>query len=109
MVRVFTTVGVWEYPTELEPVADKTAATIATTLDGVLRGFCATISKSLGPGEVWLLHIAIGDGISSNERAGRISPGLKNVLRGVLVHVRHIFWYIFVPDAHPTPTQYMFL
>ena len=28
VVRVFTTVGVWEYPTELEPVADKTAATI---------------------------------------------------------------------------------
>ena len=72
VVRVFTAMGVWEYPTELEPLVDKTAATIATTLDGVLRGFCAAISKSLGPGEVWLLHIAIGDGISSNERAGRI-------------------------------------
>ena len=52
VVRLFTKAEVLEYPTELEPLANKKATTIATSLDQVLRGVCKAIAPSFGAGEV---------------------------------------------------------
>lgn len=62
--------------TELDPLADKTARTVATSLWRVLRPigevvadvFCRR-SASQRP---WLVHIVVGDGVGTNEAAAKV-------------------------------------
>ena len=60
--------------TELEALADKTAATLATSIYGVLKKTASACGQSLGDsgdsaaGErIWLVHTLVGDGIATNE------------------------------------------
>ena len=67
-------------PIELDGLADKTAATLATSFEKLLL----TMLRSLLPcqheqdsshrrsTEVWFVHTLIGDGISTNEAAAKI-------------------------------------
>ena len=69
-------------PTELEALGDKTAPTLATSFERLLRAVAAQILPSpqaadLGPQpqagpEVWMFHILVGDGINTNEAAAKI-------------------------------------
>jgi len=63
--------------TELHPLSDKTARVLATSLNHVLREVAQTVGASLvtspTPGHApWLVHILVGDGISTNEAAAKI-------------------------------------
>ena len=63
-----------DVPLELEALGDKTAETLATSLERTLRSVATGIlpkPQAAAP-EVWLLHIAIGDGIQTNEKAAKI-------------------------------------
>ena len=62
-------------PVELEALADKSAPTLATSLQGVLRRWWAPLveacksSKRRTPVDVWLVHCLVGDGIATNHAA----------------------------------------
>ena len=72
-VSLHNTDGVVEVLTELEPLADKTAATLATSLEGVLRQVCSAIAKGISDQDrsCWLIHVLVGDGVASNALAAR--------------------------------------
>ena len=72
-VNLHNTDGVVEVLTELEPLADKTAATLATSLEGVLRQVCSAIAKGISGHDrtCWLTHVLVGDGVASNALAAR--------------------------------------
>ena len=72
-------------PCELEALGDKTAATLATSFERLLRYVAAGIftqpqaegglvqpRAALAVPEVWAFHILIGDGIATNEAAAKI-------------------------------------
>ena len=63
-----------DVPLELEALGDKTAATLATSLERLLRSVAASIlpKPQAATPEVWLLHVVIGDGIATNDAAGKI-------------------------------------
>ena len=73
VVSLHNTDGVVEVLTELEPLADKTAATLATSLEGVLRQVCSAIAKGISDQNrsCWLIHVLVGDGVASNALAAR--------------------------------------
>jgi len=64
-----------EVPTEMEALGDKTAKTLATSLEAVLRrvaeGVICTDRDMRGP-EIWFTHILVGDGIGTNEAAAKL-------------------------------------
>jgi len=59
---------------ELEALGDKSSPTLATSFERVLRSVVAhTLPQpQAGMPEVWLIHILIGDGIATNEKAAKI-------------------------------------
>ena len=73
VVKVFLRPGLsCEVPQEMEALGDKTAATLATSLDGRLRQVAKTIAAGLGnDNEAWLIHVLVGDAINTNEAAAR--------------------------------------
>ena len=82
--------------TELDALADKTAATIATSLLATLRGVASSTASVLAEKldarqtDLWFLHVLVGDGIGTNEAAARrvlaavrrqpLAPGLRYML-----------------------------
>ena len=73
----------WPLLAELHPLHDKTARTIATSLASALqsaadivREGCKDVPDGAGL-DVWLIHVLVGDGIASNEKAARILRALK--------------------------------
>ena len=66
---------VLDLPMELEALGDKSAPTLATSFERMLRSVAASVlpQPQAGMPEVWIIHIIIGDGIATNEKAGRIS------------------------------------
>jgi hypothetical protein len=75
--------GSLDIPTELEALGDKTAATLATSFEGLVRSVASNVLNlpaagggSLHPAaqqppEVWLFHVLVGDGIATNEAAAK--------------------------------------
>ena len=75
--------SLWATPTEghpllveLDALHNKTAGTLATSLDGVVRLAVSTVRKGMeaapaASGEVWFVHVLVGDGISTNAAAAR--------------------------------------
>ena len=61
-------------PTEMEALADKTAATLATSLEGVLRNLVKWVLPTGTRPEtpVVFTHILVGDAISTNEAAAKV-------------------------------------
>ena len=61
---------------ELDPLADKTAKVLGTSLNKVLRGVSTTISEGFAGGGAteapWFIHILVGDGVPTNEAACKI-------------------------------------
>lgn len=57
---------------ELEALLDKSAGTLATSLDRALRQVCDALAMrdAHGP-EIWVVHIIVGDGVATNEAASR--------------------------------------
>jgi hypothetical protein len=84
VVRVSCQGKSWAVPTELEALADKSAATLATSFEALL----VTLIKALLPGsqqegrhrrlKAWLIHALIGDGIATNEAAAKILLALAS-------------------------------
>ena len=75
--------GSLDIPTELEALGDKTAATLATSFELLMRSVASNVLNlpaagggSLHPAakqppEVWLFHVLVGDGIATNEAAAK--------------------------------------
>ena len=63
-----------EIPTELEALGDKTAGTIATSLEGVMRGVLKDVLPTITCRgvEIWAIHLLIGDAIPTNDAAARV-------------------------------------
>jgi len=70
-----------EIPTELDALGGKTAATLATSLEAILRRIVvAVLPQFLAHGsgareeepEVWMMHILIGDGVPTNLAAAKL-------------------------------------
>ena len=64
-------------PWELEALGDKSAPTLATSFERLLRFVVeGVLPSSLQPQaaapELWVLHVLIGDGIATNEKAAKI-------------------------------------
>lgn len=61
------------FHTEIDPLADKTAKTLATCLDSVLREMMKPVVAGIGGAlvDLWFIHILVGDGINTNEAAAR--------------------------------------
>ena len=63
----------FEIPTELEPLGDKTAGTLATSLEGVARGVLEGVLPTITGGpELWVAHLMFGDAVSTNEAAAKV-------------------------------------
>jgi hypothetical protein len=62
-----------EIPTELEALGDKTAGTLATVLEGTMRGILRGVlpNKQSGP-EIWVVHMLIGDAVPTNGAAAKL-------------------------------------
>jgi hypothetical protein len=61
--------------TELDGLADKRAETIATSVDRVLRSVAQIVGDAVqetGTRKWFLVHVLVGDGIYTNNKAGRI-------------------------------------
>ena len=82
-------------PCDLHALADKTAKTIATSIDGVMRSAADLATGGFGSAvtdasQGWFIHVLVGDGIFTNEAAARmvlaraeaspLAPGLKYFL-----------------------------
>ena len=96
----------WVIPTELEALANKTAATLATSFERLLLALLAElvgeptiggITPAIGGGlaavgrarkEVFFVHIIIGDGIATNEAAAKILNALR--VQGAFAGVRYM-------------------
>ena len=79
---------VWELPTELEALGDKSAKTLATSFERLLLTWipalvpppeCSHRRPEVGPAmrshrhpEVWLVHCLVGDGIPTNQAAAKL-------------------------------------
>ena len=87
----------WDMPTELEGLADKTAATLATSFEKLLL----TMLRTLVPcrqeqdgshrrrTEIWFVHTLIGDGIATNEAAAKILLAIASTEHTVTQRVRY--------------------
>ena len=65
---------VLDLPMELEALGDKSAPTLATSFERMLRWVSAGVfpQPQAGKPEVWVFHILLGDGIGTNEKAAKI-------------------------------------
>ena len=74
---------VWELPTELEALGDKSAKTLATSFERLLLTWIPALvpppegshRRPLGSdrrSEVWLVHCLVGDGIPTNQAAAKL-------------------------------------
>ena len=76
-------------PVELEALADKSARTLATSLQGALRRWWSPLvaayqsSKRRTPAEIWLVHCLVGDGIGTNQKAARILWASRHSLQPI--------------------------
>ena len=81
VVELVTLSGGLDIPTELEALGDKTAATLTTSFERLVRYIAAGVlpapggnsklqASPLAP-EVWLFHILVGDGIATNLAAAK--------------------------------------
>ena len=78
---------------ELDPLADKTGATLATSLERVLRPLGQIVGEvfasdgALRP-PIWLVHFLVGDGASGNEAAAKIllSSVRRDRLQGGVIY-----------------------
>ena len=76
-------------PTEIDALADKTAATLATTFELILRALALSIfpaaidrqpqaprfdagEQPQSPTPIWFTHVLVGDGIATNEAAAKL-------------------------------------
>ena len=78
-----TTRGSMEIPTEMEAFGDKTAKTLCTSLERLLRSIAvdvlpATHTKpqalritGMPQADIWFFHMLVGDGIETNEKAAK--------------------------------------
>jgi len=84
---------------ELDPLSDKTAATLATSLQRVLRPLGETVGEVFASNGAmrqrpWLVHFLVGDGASTNEAAAKVllawvrRDPLPNDLRYFLIVIR---------------------
>jgi len=100
VVELATKHGALEIPTEMEALGDKTAATLCTSFERLVRSIAADVFPATGVGakpqasvpakpqalvrakpqalvsakpqpEVWLFHILVGDGIATNDAAAK--------------------------------------
>jgi hypothetical protein len=71
----------WEIPTEMEALGDKSAKTLATSFESLLRQVLDGILPTMGGDsqpqsahdpEIWVFHVLVGDGIPTNEAAAKI-------------------------------------
>ena len=84
--------------TELDPLADKTARTVATSLWRVLRPIGEVVgdvfARRSASQRPWLVHIVVGDGVGTNEAAAKVvlawsqQEPFPNALRYLLVVVK---------------------
>ena len=64
--------------TELEALGDKSAKTLATSFERLLRSVATSIVPAPQPQagravlEIWVIHILVGDGIPTNEAAAKL-------------------------------------
>ena len=61
-------------PCELEALGDKSAPTLATSFERLLRSVVASVTpqpQAAAP-EIWVIHVLLGDGIATNEKAAKI-------------------------------------
>ena len=74
VVRLFACGVESVIPTELEALGNKTAATLATSFERLLRDLALAIfpavSRKLCP--VWFVHVIVGDGFPTNEAAAKL-------------------------------------
>ena len=67
---------VWELPTELEALGDKSAKTLATSFERLLLTWIPALvpppEGSHRRPEVWLVHCLVGDGIPTNQAAAKL-------------------------------------
>ena len=91
-----------EIPTEFDALGDKTAATLATSLEALLRLIVGAVlpqSSVHGSGareeepEVWMMHILIGDGIPTNLAAAKLVWACV-VARPLAQHVRYFLFVV---------------
>ena len=78
---------------ELDPLADKTGATLATSLERVVRPLGQIVGEAFASDgalrpPIWLVHFLVGDGASSNEAAAKIllSSLRRDRLQGGVVY-----------------------
>ena len=71
----------FDVPTDLVPLANKQASTLATCFEDLLRKLCSDIAATVAAtggelprmmGKPWVIHIMIGDGIQTNEAAAKM-------------------------------------
>ena len=98
--ELHTLAGSLDIPTEMEALGDKTAPTLATSFESLLRSIAASVLPATGGDnppqtaltdiEIWLFHIIVGDGIATNEAAAKqlwacveqrgLGPGIRYFL-----------------------------
>ena len=61
-----------ELPTEMEALGDKTAATLATCLEALVRRILGEVLPADHQPEIWVFHLLVGDGIPTNEAAAKV-------------------------------------
>ena len=66
-----------DVPSELEALGDKTAGTLATSFERILRSMASNLWPAALPAspetpETWFIHVLVGDGINTNEAAAKI-------------------------------------
>ena len=77
VLTIFAAGGQVDVPTELEALGDKTAATLATSFERLLRSVVASVlpaatAQPQARPEVWVVHVLMGDGIGANEAAAKV-------------------------------------
>ena len=106
VVTLITKHGALELPTEMEALGDKTALTLCTSFERLVRSIVDGVFPATGvgavpqasvagrpPAEVWLLHVLVGDGIGTNEAAAkRLWACIKE--RGLGPRVRYLLMVI---------------
>ena len=85
VLKILDVHGSTDIPTELEPLGDKSSATLATSFERLLRSTVSAVLPANCGGaspatladvlaarpERWLFHVVVGDGIPTNEAAAK--------------------------------------
>jgi len=86
-----------DVPIELDALADKRAVTLATSLLGVRDRVIAMVEAGLSDyavGEWWFWHVVVGDGINTNQRAGRVLAASALAAPPGRGRMRYFLWVI---------------